>query len=64
MKHKEDDMSEPPLPTRLRAILARKPKSEQEVQNFIDDLEQIIRSVEQIQMDVSRAMLRRRGQQS
>jgi hypothetical protein len=49
------------LPTRLRAILARKqPKTEQAVQEFIDDLEQIIRGVEQIQMDASREWRRQK----
>jgi Asp-tRNA(Asn)/Glu-tRNA(Gln) amidotransferase C subunit len=50
------------LPARLRNILSRrtKVKTEEQVEAFIDDLEQIIRAVEQVQMDVSREMLRRR----
>lgn len=51
------------LATKLRSILSRKLRTEEDATAYIDDLEQVIRSVEQLQMDASRAMLRRRREQ-
>ena len=58
MLTKEDDM-ETPLPTRLRNILARKPKTDADYEAYVDDLEKIIRDIETLQMSASRERLRR-----
>jgi hypothetical protein len=48
------------LPTRLRDILSRKPKTEEETERFIDDLEKIINALYDAQMAASREMLRKK----
>jgi hypothetical protein len=54
-----DAMTEPPLPTRLRAILSRRPRTEQQVEAYVEDLEQIIRAIETAQMEAQRQLRRR-----
>lgn len=55
-------MTELPLPTRLRNVLARKVRrmTDEQFEQFIDDLESVIRGIEQVQMDTSRERLRRK----
>jgi hypothetical protein len=55
-------MSEPPLPTRLRSILARRPKSEQDVEMYVADLDEVIRAIEAAQMAAQREWRRRQRQ--
>ncbi|MGY8681102.1 hypothetical protein Q2941_25340 [Bradyrhizobium sp. UFLA05-153] len=49
------------LPTRLRNILSRQPQTDAEIEDFIDDLEKVIRGIEQVQIDASRERFRRRA---
>jgi hypothetical protein len=44
--------------------MTRRPRTDADVEAYIEDLEKIIREVESLQIAASRAMFRRRGQQS
>jgi hypothetical protein len=62
MNRRGEHMTELPLPTRLRNVLARKVRrmTDEQFEQFIDDLESVIRGIEQVQMDTSRERLRRK----
>jgi hypothetical protein len=54
-------MSERSLPERLRLIIARRPKTDAETEATVDDIEKIIRELETLQMNLTRARLRRKA---
>jgi hypothetical protein len=56
-------MTQQPLPTRLRAILARTPKknaTDEQVDQFFKDLDKIIHDIEQFEIDFERERIRRK----
>jgi hypothetical protein len=48
------------LPTRLRRLLDRRPRTDEETELVVDEIEKVIRALEQVQMDLTRARLRKR----
>jgi len=48
------------LPMRLKLVLGRRPRIDEEAEQAVDEIERIIRALEQIQIDLTKSRLRKK----